>query len=186
MNTDNAELTNLTGKEQVALPFALPVRKDKLTVVEEAVKVFAVAVDAVTGQLGNPTGLSGSINNRIGVLHLSSHYTNTGKIVVLSGNKLAKDQREILSATNLYNNYHYINSFAPVNGVHNQYWTYEEQEIPFCYEDFVSLEGNNLAETESGENAEVSLLKWDVLNNIATISYRVNRLYDKNFKIKYL
>jgi hypothetical protein len=186
LNTDNPELTNLTGLEQIALPFALPVRKDKLTIVEEAVKVFAITVDAVTGQLGNPQGLSGLINNRIGVLHLSSHYTNTGKFVVMSGDKLAKDQRSILSATALYDNYHYINSFVPTNGEHNQYWTYEEQEIPFCYEDFVSLEGNNLVETQSGEPAEISFLKWDVLSNVATVSYRVNRLYDKNFVIKYL
>jgi hypothetical protein len=186
LNTDNPELTNLTGLEQVALPFALPIRKDKLTAVEEAVKVFAVTVDAVTGQLGNPQGLSGKINNRIGVLHLSSQYTNTGKFIVMSGDKLAKNQRSILSATSLYNKYHYINSFVPTNGEHNQYWTYEEQEIPFCYEDFVSLEGNNLVETQSGEPAEISLLKWDVLENVATISYRVNRLYDNNFVIKYL
>jgi hypothetical protein len=104
----------------------------------------------------------------------------------MSGDKLAKNQRSILSATSLYDKYHYINSFVPTNGEHNQYWTYEEQEIPFCYEDFVSLEGNNLVETQSGELAEISLLKWDVLENVATISYRVNRLYDNNFVIKYL
>lgn len=186
LNTDNPELTNLTGLEQVALPFALPVRKDKLTAVEEAVKVFATLVDSVTGQLGNPQSLSGKINNRIGVLHLSSHYTSVGKVIVMSGDKLAKDQRAILSATSLYNEYHYINSFVPNNGVHNQYWIYEDQEIPFCYEDFVSLEGNNLVETATGEQAEVSKLVWNVTENTAIISYRVNRLYDKNFVIKYL
>jgi len=184
--TDNPELTNLTGLESVALPFALPIRKDKLPAVEEAVKVFATLVDAVTGQLGNPQGLSGKINNRIGVLHLSNHFTNTGKIVVLAGNKLAKNQREILSATKLWEDYHFINSFAPIDGVHNQYWTYEEQEIQFCYEDFVSLEGNNLVETQRDETAEISRLVWDVWENVATVSYRVNRLYDDNFVIKYL
>lgn len=186
LNTDNADLTNLTGLEQVAIPFALPVRKDQLTAVEEAVKVFATLVDAVTGQLGNPQSLSGKINNRIGVLHLSSHYTNVGKIIVMAGGKLAKEQRQILSATKLYKNYHFINSFVPTNGVHNQYWTYEEQEISFCYEDFVSLEGNNLVETSAGEPAEISRLIWDARENVATINYRVNRLYDKNFIIKYL
>jgi len=186
LNTENPELTNLTGLEKVAIPFSLPSRKDKLTVIEEVVKVFATLADAVTGQLGNPKGLSGKINNRIGVLHLSSDYTNTGKIVVMSGQKLTKNQREILSAKNLYENYHFINSFVPTNGIHNQYWIFEEQKIPFCYKDFVSLEANNLVETQSGEPAEVSKLVWNVWENEATISYRVNRIYDKNFVINFL
>jgi hypothetical protein len=184
--TNDVALRSLKGLEQVSIPLSMPVRKDKLTVIEEAVKVFATLADALTGQLGKPTSLSGLINNRVGTMHLSSHFTSIGKMVVMGTSRLAKNQRSILDARKLWDNYHFINSFAPIEGVHNQYWLYKEQQIPFCFEDFVSLVGNNLVATETGEEAEIETLTWDVYNNRATINYRVNRLYDENFEIKYL
>ena len=185
-NTNNPELTNLVGGEVVSLSTALAVRKDKLTVIEEVVKVFASLVDAVTGQLGKPSSFSGKIKNRIGSMHLSQHFIGTDKTVVLAGGLLAKNQRDIVSATNLWRNYHAINSFAPIDGIHNQYYIYKEQEIPFCSQDFVSLLSHNDIVTESGEKAEIELLEWDVWNNKAIVSYRINKLYDNNFNIVYL
>lgn len=189
-NTTNPELTNLKGIEKVDIPFALPLRKNKLTAIEEIVKVFATLADAITGQLGNPQGFSGKIDARVGAMHLSSHFTGVPKIIVMNGGNLAKDQRNILSAERLWNEFHFINSFAPieVNGVlhHNQYKLFEKQEIPFCFEDFVTLLGNNLVTTEDGQNAEVELLEWFTWQNKATISYRVNEIYDENFEITIL
>lgn len=189
-NTTNADLTNLKGIEKVDIPFALPLRKNKLTAIEEIVKVFATLADAITGQLGNPQSFSGKINARVGAMHLSSHFTSVPKIIVMNGGNLAKDQRNILSAERLWNEFHFINSFAPieVNGVvhHNQYKLFEKQKIPFCFEDFVSLLGNNLVTTKDGQNAELELLEWETWQNIATISYRVNEIYDENFEITIL
>lgn len=184
--TINNELKNLTGLVEVSIPCSLPVRKNELTAVEQAVKAFAVLADSVTGQLGNPQSLSGKIQNRIGSLHLSSHFTSIPKVVAMQGNQLALNQRDILGARGLWDNYHFINSFAPIGGIHNQYWLYEGQQIPFCFENFVSLINNNLVVTSEGENAEIERLEWNVWDNRATISYRVNRLYDDNFKIRYL
>lgn len=186
----NQELVNLQGLEEIAIPSSLAARKDKLTTVEEIVKGFALLADSVTGQLGNPSSFSGKINNRVGSMHLSSHFTGQPKTVVMQGNQLAKNQRQIVSAKNLWDKYHFINSFAPITKdgktYHNQYWLYQEQQIPFCFEDFVSLVGNNLVQTNQGENAEVEKLVYDVWNNRAIIDYRVNKLYTNNFELKEL
>ncbi len=185
--TNNPELTNLKGEETIAIPFTQGVRKDKLTVIEEVVKALVSAADALTGQLGNPTSLSGKINSRIGALHISSHFLTEPKIVVMSGSQLQNDQRALTSAEKLWTDYHSINSFLPnANGEHNQYWTYEGQKIPFCASDFLKLLDSNQVETTSGEPAEVEDLEWDVWEETAIINYRVNRLYDENFKITFL
>jgi len=184
--TNNDKLKSLTGLKEVSIPITLGVRKDKLTVIEEVVKALVLVADALTGQLGNPHSLSGQITNRIGALHSSSHFLSSPKMVVMAGSSLQLDQRQILSASDLWNNYHYINSFKQINGKHNQYWIYREQKIPFCFRDFVTLLDSNQVETTSGEPADIESLEWDIWANFATINYRINRLYDDNFNITFL
>lgn len=179
----NQELVNIKGLEAVNIPIALGVRKDGLTAIEQTLKDIVTILDVLTGQLGNPQSLGGRILNRVGSLNLSSNFTNVDKMVVLNGDKLAKDQGSILSAKKLWDNYHSINSFVPINGIHSQYWIYREQPISFCMRDFVYLLNGALIQTETGETAEIEALEWDVNNYKATISYRVNRLYDLNLKL---
>lgn len=184
--TVNENLRTMKGLEEIAIPFSLPVRKNKLTVIEEVVKFLVSIADALTGQLGNPQSLSGQIANRIGAMHLSSHFLSLPKLVSMSGGSLSLEQRQILSSTNLWNNYHFLNSFKPINGQHNQYYLFRQQKIPFCFADFLSLLNNNKVTTPSGEDAQIESVEWNVWNDFATIDYRVNRLYDNNFKITYL
>ena len=184
--TINQNLTSLTGLEEVGIPISLPVRKNELTAVEEVVKALASALDSLAGQLGNPQSLSGKINSRIGAMNTSSHFSTIPKMVVMSGSQLQNNQRDILSARNLWDNYHFINSFKPINGKHNQNWLYKEQKIPFCFEDFITILDNNQVETEAGEKAEIESLEWNIWDNFATINYRINRIYDNNFEITFL
>jgi hypothetical protein len=184
--TINPNLTNLTGLREISIPYSLPIRKDKLTVIEEVVKAIAIAADFLTGQLGQSSSLSGKIDARIGALHLSSHFTSLPKIVCLSGQSLKLNQRDIFSARKLWDDFHFINSFKEINGVHNQYWLYQEQKIPFCFSDFVSLLDTNKVKTVNGEDAEIESIEWNVWEDFALINYRVNRLYDDNFNIEYL
>ena len=183
--TINQNLTSLSGLEEVAIPISLAVRKDSLTAVEEVVKALASALDSLAGQLGNPQSLSGKINSRIGAMHTSSHFSTIPKMVVMGGSSLQLDQRSIMAARKLWDDYHFINSFKPINGKHNQYWLYREQKIPFCFEDFTTILDNNQVETASGEIAEIESLEWNIWDNFATISYRVNRIYDNNFQITF-
>jgi hypothetical protein len=107
-------------------------------------------------------------------------------MVVMSGNKLATNQRQNMAAETLWNNYHYIESFVTINGSNNQQYIYSEQTIPFCFKNFVSLVDNNFVETEEGEKAEVMSLNWSVEKDRATITYRVYRIYDNNLKLTFL
>jgi hypothetical protein len=176
----------MKGLEEIAIPFSLPVRKNSLTAIEEAVKFLVSIADALTGQLGNPQSLSGKISNRIGAMHLSSHFLSLPKLAVMTAGQLQLEQRQILAADKLWTNYHFLNSFKSIDGQHNQYYLYSQQKIPFCFADFLSLLNNNKVTTASGEDAEIESVEWNVWNDFALIDYRVNRLYDNNFKITYL
>jgi hypothetical protein len=184
--TVNENLTTMKGLEEIAIPFSLPVRKNSLTAIEEAVKFLVSIADALTGQLGNPQSLSGKISNRIGAMHLSSHFLSLPKLAVMTAGQLQLEQRQILAADKLWTNYHFLNSFKSIDGQHNQYYLYSQQKIPFCFADFLSLLNNNKVTTASGEDAEIESVEWNVWNDFALIDYRVNRLYDNNFKITYL
>lgn len=180
------KLLNIKGLKEVAIPMALATRKDNLTTIEQVLKGIVTVLDALTGQLGNGNSLSGKIKNRVGAMNLSSKLINTDKVVVMAGTRLTKEQHEYTGAAILWEKYHSIESFVPINGVHNQYYLYKEQPIKFCFKDFVSLANGNNVQTQTGERAEIETLEWDVLANKATITYRVNRLYDLNLTLKEL
>jgi hypothetical protein len=181
---NDASLVNIKGLETIDVPFSLAVRKDSLTFLEDALKVFLDAADFLTGQLGQPQGFASLMTSRIGSMSISSHFLSIPKMVVMGSNNLAVGQRTIMSAENLWNNYHAIESFVPIDGKHNQQVIYSDVKIPFCFEDFVSLADNNYVQTKDGESAEISNLVWQVENDTATVTYKVNRLYDNNLTLK--
>jgi len=183
----NPDLSTLKGLENVNVPFSMAVRKDKLTAIEEVLKVFLQAADFLSGQLDQPNSFAAQFSARIGSMHLSSHKTTKPKMVVMAGATLAKNQRQIMAASKLWSDYHYINSFVTQSdGSNNQQFIYEEQKIPFCFENFVSLGGNPYQNTENGESAKIKEIVWNYEANTATISYNVFRVYDDNLKETFL
>ena len=104
----------------------------------------------------------------------------------MAGSTLAQDQRTLLGAKRLWDNYHYINSFVTINGQNAQRAIYTDKKVPFCMEDFVSLSDNNFAESQTGEKAEVEDIEWSFEKNTAVINYRAIRTYDTNLQITIL
>jgi hypothetical protein len=156
----NQKLVNIKGLEEISIPFSMAIRKDELTAIEKAVKVFLQAADFLTGKLGQPNSFAAQFTARIGSMHLSSHFLSKGKMVVMNGSTLAIGQRQILDASKLWDNYHFIETFVTIDSINNQQVIYQEQE-----------------------QAEVTSLNWRVEDNYATITYRVYRIYDNNLKI---
>ena len=104
----------------------------------------------------------------------------------MNGGRLAKKQRDILGAGKLWDELHFINSFAEINGAHNQYYRYKGVKVPFCLEDFITLLNNNNCRTINGERAKIESLVWRVWDNSAVIDYRVNKKYTNNLRLKYI
>ena len=104
----------------------------------------------------------------------------------MNGGTLALNQRTLLSARGLWDEYHYIESFVTIANENAQKVIYAEQKIPFCFEDFVTLAENNIVQTVDGEEAEIEVLEWEVESNVATVTYKVSRVYDNNLKLEIL
>ena len=184
--TNRAELVSLKFLQEIAIPASMGLRKEELTAVEKLLKQLAVVVDGLTGIFGNGTNFAANIEARKGSLLLSNHLTAIPKVVVMSGDRLAKDQRVILSARKLWDDLHFINSFAEINGEHNQYKRYFGVKVPFCEEDFLALIDNNNCLTSDGQEAEIELLKWKAWEDYAIIDYRVKSKYTDNLQIKFI
>ena len=182
----NQKLVNVKGLKENNIPFSMAIRKDSLTAIEEVLKVFLQAADFLSGQLDQPNSFASQFSARVGSMHLSSHFTSIPKMVVMNGNSLALDQRSILDSRRLWNNYHFIESFVTIDNKNAQRTIVNEQQIPFCFENFVSLVDNNYAENELGERIEIKNLVWKVEENRATVSYEIERIYDNNLKITFL
>ena len=178
---NNPNFVKLQGLKEVALPLALGTKKTELTAVEKALKLFLRLADLLASAfgVGNPSGV---ITGRLGSLSLSSHTTTAPKLLNVVGGNLSEQP----TASKLWDSYHYIESFADINGVNNQRVIYEEVRVPFCLENFVSLIGNNFAETQDGRNAEIMQLSWVVESDTATITYKVEQTYTNKLSIKIL
>jgi hypothetical protein len=186
----NQDYVNIKGFGEVRIPFARATRKDSFTGVEKLLSSLATVVDTTVNFLGGNSTLSSKIKNRKGMMLLSTDTTGVDKLLVMSNEKIPASASDQLNASDLWD-FHGINSFVeitdPITGqlIHNQYKVYDEVTIPFCYEDWLALLGNNKFLTEAGEQGEMLTVEWDINNEKANISYKVKHLYTKNLKLAF-
>ena len=180
------QLVNIKGLTQIQIPFALGKTKTDLTRVEEVAKDLGKFVDKITGIFGGGTNFQSKITARLGSMLLSSDFISNGKIVKMAGSDLARNQRTQVGAQFLWDNYHFINSFAEVNGVHNQFWRYEGLRVPMPLEDFEKVLDNNIATNDQGEEIEIERVLYRPYEGTATIDFRIRRKYTNNLKITFL
>lgn len=186
ITTINAKMVNIKNLAEVSLPFSLGKYKSELTEIEKVAKTLGGIVDSLTGIFGGGTNFSSRIKDRLGSMLLSSDFLTNGKIVKMAGSKLASNQRDALAASKLWDNYHFINSFATVNGRHNQYYRYEEAEVPMTLGDFSQLIENNMFTDSDGNKVIIERLAYRPQQGTATIDYRLNKKYTNNLKIEYV
>lgn len=180
----NQDFVQIKGLAEIAIPFSMGVEKRSLTAVEEVFKVLGSIVDGITGIFGGGTNFENQIEQRVGSLLLSSDFLTVGKVVAMSGSKLANNQRSILDATNLWENYHFINSLAEYKGEHNQWFIFEDKQVPMTIEEFDILLENNFSTDENGNKYIIETVRYIPESDKAVLSFRVKRQYTKNLKIE--
>lgn len=186
INTINQDYVNIKGLTEIQLPFSIGRTKTELTLVEEIARDLGKFVDKLTGILGGGTNFQAKVERRVGAMLLSSDFLSFGRVVAMQGSRLARDQREILSANNLWFNFHFINSFAEVNGEHNQYFRYQGLRVPMSLEDFDKVLRNNFCTDAEGNPAELETVEYNPTQGAAVIAYRVKKKYTNNLKIQYV
>tara|TARA_R110000824_G_scaffold399673_1_gene605457 strand:- start:1392 stop:3506 length:2115 start_codon:yes stop_codon:yes gene_type:complete len=126
-----------------------------------------------------------------------SEYLEFGANVLYSdidykANILNVDNATILSAENIYKKFHYINSFVPTDvsdtddnpltpQLHNQWKLYEFENVPFCFEDYLKVKNDNKI-IFVDKFGLVEGIEWNIFNETAKITFRVNELYTLNLE----
>lgn len=182
----NQDYVQIKGLAEVVIPFSMGKEKRSLTDIEKVAKTLGGIVDDITGIFGGGTNFRSKIQQRVGSLLLSSHFLTVGKVVSMSGSKLANDQRKILDAKKIWDNYHSINSFAEINGNHNQWLIYENKEVPMTIDEFDTLLTNNFSYDEEGREYVIERVVYTPEQDKAVIDYRVKEKYTNNLKIEFL
>ena len=114
---------------------------------------------------------------------LSSDFISIPKVVAMNGSSLQNDQRSAVGTLNLWEKYHFVNSFALYNGVHNQFYRYENQPVPMSIEDFAKLLENNKATDTEGNEYIIERVLYSPYSTQATIDFRVRRQYTNNLQV---
>lgn len=131
------------------------------------------------------------INDRIGMLLLENDSVIVPKILMVEqgsidrNTKLTSDHATVLSARYLYENFHYINSFAPYTGnpKGNQWKRIRIDKVPFTLSDFLKVKNNNRVFDSYGNTAKIENLQWNPWTQLATIEYRINYKYTNNLTV---
>lgn len=141
-------------------------------------------------------------SGRIGMMLLSNDFIGVPKILKIDSLpvtgtnnvfKLHPNNAFLTSARYLIDNNHYTNfgirtknSFGVVKDDHNQWYTYENKEIPLCCNDYISLLNNNHFKTYDQKEAKLLSLIWNPYKEMAKITYRVKQKYTINLSNTYI
>lgn len=179
------DYVTLKGYEEVAIPFALGKRKNSLTALEEVLNFLGSVVDAITGIFGGGTNFSGQVQARIGTMNVSSRYIAVPKLISMTGNKLSNNQREVMAAKRIWDEFHYLKSFAESDdGSHNQWLIDGERRVPMTNEEFMALSENRFCTNQNGETVRIDSMSWNWWDSTTTLVARVNKKYTDNLKIE--
>jgi hypothetical protein len=143
------------------------IRKNRLTFVEEIVKGFLVAIDAVINIFGGNGNYQSTVLARVGCMVISQAYYSQTKLIYAQNSKIAPDWIEKQSAAAFYDDYHKINEIQ-LNG----YKVINDAPVRLTANDFVNLLNNNFAEID-GIVCEILSIRFNDEKSLANITYRI-------------
>ena len=162
----NSDLVTIKGLNDINIPFALGIRKSRLSWIEEIAKAFFVLIDGVTGIFGGGTNYVAKIKNRIGVTQLSQQYFGVTKVLYATNGRQPANYVDKIKASNIYRNYHNIDEIN-ING----YKIYSDVPVRLKSDEFVSLLDNNFAYI-NGVLCEILTIRYIDELSQAIISYK--------------
>ena len=178
----NPDAKYIKGLDDVRIPWALGTEKTKLNALETALKNLGKSIDTLTGVTGGGTNYGAKIENRVGMLKVTSNNTTKGKLLLCSTDgRLIRNHREKLSAVTIEQKYQYSKSFI-VNEFRAQKLKFEGVRIPFGFNDYLKLIDNSNCYDSQGREAIITKLEYNISSDTAVIDYQVRQPYTTNLK----
>tara|TARA_R110001606_G_scaffold25830_7_gene83797 strand:+ start:325 stop:2028 length:1704 start_codon:yes stop_codon:yes gene_type:complete len=166
LNVINEDLVSIRGLNDINIPFALGVRKSKLSYIESFAKGFFQLIDTVTGFFGAQLNTTALITNRLGVTQISQQYYSITKVLLATNGRQSADYVDKIKAGAIYEQYHKINEIN-ING----YKIYSDVPMRLKSSEFVSLLDNNFAYI-NGVLCEILSIRYIDELSKAIISYK--------------
>lgn len=166
LNVINEDLVSIRGFNDVNIPFALGVRKGRLSYIEIFGRTFLQLADSIIGLFGVDTNFTSLITDRLGVTQLSSQFYGVTKVLYAVNGRQPSNYVDKIKASNIYNLYHKINEIN-VNG----YKIYNDAPIRLNPQDFLTLLDNNYAYI-NGVLCEILTIRYTDEQSQAVVTYR--------------
>lgn len=155
--------------KDVIAPFSLAGRKKSLNFAEKVAREFLEFIDTLVSAFGGASSLASNIDDRIGVMLVSTQFFSTTKklwVDVTTG-KQTPDYLEKLNCDNIVQLYHQNDE------IQNNTFKSLKMRVPFTSTNFQLLLQNNFIEDADGEVAEVLKVDWEPWKNSATFMLQV-------------
>lgn len=170
----------IKGFKEFRIPVCLGNRKDELNGLERTLRSVGNTFDDITSVFGGRSNFSNRIKNRIGSLKVSENNTSIPKLIYLDESfKIPQNHRDLLSARVLWENFHSYTSFVQDN-FDRQRRLYENESIPFGFEDFLKVIQNSYFRDTSGSVGKITKLNWKLGVDNAIVSYWIPEVYTRN------
>lgn len=179
--TTNPERETLKGLEEITLPVALASRKPGLNPLELTVQSIAQAIDNVVNALGGNSNLAGGIQNRVGMIRMSTPYNSVPKIIPLVDGKMPINHRDLWGAKAVWNNWISERSFVADN-FRNQKRLFKDITIGMGAGGFASVVNNRFVFDTDGNRREINALSWNIGGDTAVVDTRYHEVYTENLK----
>jgi hypothetical protein len=192
ITTPNIQRVCLTGLEEIEIPYALGIRKNKRNLIEkffDGVVAIAVTLSDIIGTIFGGGSSLPPITSRIGVLKMETDFLNVPKMLYLDpvSFKMPTNYHDLWSAKVLYNDYHIQKSFVGTSFTNtNQWMLHEGVRIPFGFADFLTLIDNSYFYDINGNQAQITKIQWSVSKDFAVVDYKVNTVYTRNLKEQFI
>ena len=166
LNVINQDLVSIRGFNDINIPFALGVRKEKLSYIEIFGRTFLQLADSIIGLFGVDLNFTSLITDRLGVTQISSQFFGVTKVLYAVNGRQPSNYVYKIKASNIYNLYHKINEIN-ING----YKVYNDAPMRLNPQEFISLLDNNFAYI-NGALCEILTVRFTDEQSQAVISYR--------------
>ncbi len=175
-----------------------------INLVRRIFKFFRIPFSGGNISKMQPVNLSLGIENRVGMMQLSSDHFNAPKILILKEgsqskyNKIASTNDYDESGEAMWKRFHYVSSFIPrqLNPSYvdrpfgNQYKIQQFSSIPFTWSDLIKVVSNNYIFGADGSPAVIESLKFYPSNpgesGKADIKVRFRKIFTLNIKESFL
>jgi len=162
---NNEDLVTIKGVVDIGYPFAFGIRKESLTVVEEACLPFAKLADEVIQFFGGSSELESKIQGRVGVMMISQQYYSVTKLLYTVGGKQPGNFLTKIGANAIYNRFH------TKNQVKENFKKIYSAEIPFSTANFEMLLNNNYIQDMQGNSLKISTFAFINESKVAEVEY---------------